>query len=86
MQAASVAAAVAVAIAMTCFFCSFSVSNMVCTAGDMVAIASVEFESLEAGAVAEDLRKLHLLFSFGVVCWIEIGVVGSVSMAMEEEF
>lgn len=84
VTAASVAAAVAAAIAMACLFCSFSVSNMVCTAGDEVAIGSAEFKSFEAGDVAEDLRKLHLLFSFGVVCRIEIGVVGLVSMEMEE--
>jgi hypothetical protein len=42
----------------------------------VVAIGSVEFESLGAAAVADDLRKLHLLFSLGVAGGIEIGVTG----------
>ena len=84
--AASAAAAVASAIAKACFFCSFSTSNAFCTACGVVAICSVQIESFGAAdaAVADDLRKLHLLFSFGVVCRLEIGVVGLFSMAMQE--
>lgn len=48
-----------------------------------MAIISVELESFWPGAVADDLRKLHLLFSLGVVGGIVIGVVGICSAEIE---
>ncbi|KAK1577048.1 hypothetical protein Q3G72_018638 [Acer saccharum] len=78
------------ATAMACFFFSSSLSTTsACISSFAVTIVSVEFKSLGAagagaGAVADYLRKLHLLFSLGVVGRIKFGVVGF-PLATEEK-